>query len=74
MYAIGVANRAMVEKILTANPEKRITIDKGDEQTFHRAFLMDLVLEGDLDLIKFAYDAGLGEKSGLGFGMVDLIL
>lgn len=53
---------------------KRITIDKGEEQTFHRAFLMDLVLEGDLDLIKFAYDAGLGEKSGLGFGMVDLIL
>lgn len=49
---------------------KRITIDKGEEQTFHRAFLMDLVLEGDLDLIKFAYDAGLGEKSGLGFGMV----
>ena len=52
---------------------KRITIDKGEEQTFHRAFLMDLVLEGDLDLIKFAYDAGLGEKSGLGFGMVDLL-
>ncbi|AMK14946.1 CRISPR-associated endoribonuclease Cas6 [Methanobrevibacter olleyae] len=49
---------------------KRIAIEKGDEQTFHRAFLMDLVLEGDLDLIKFAYDAGLGEKSGLGFGMV----
>ena len=52
---------------------KRITIDKGDEKTFHRAFLMDLVLEGDLDLIKFAYDAGLGEKSGLGFGMVDIV-
>lgn len=51
---------------------KRIAIEKGDEQTFHRAFLMDLVLEGDLDLIKFAYDAGLGEKSGLGFGMVDM--
>ena len=51
---------------------KRIAIDKGEEQTFHRAFLMDLVLEGDLDLIKFAYDVGLGEKSGLGFGMVDL--
>lgn len=51
---------------------KRITIDKGDEKTFHRAFLMDLVLEGDLDLIKFAYDAGLGEKSGLGFGMIDI--
>ena len=52
---------------------KRITIDKGEEKTFHRAFLMDLVLEGDLDLIKFAYDVGLGEKSGLGFGMIDMI-
>ena len=52
---------------------KRIAIDKGEEQTFHRAFLMDLVLEGDLDLIKFAYDSGLGEKSGFGFGMVKLL-
>lgn len=52
---------------------KRIAIDKGEEQTFHRAFLMDLILDGDLDLIKFAYDAGLGEKSGLGFGMINVI-
>lgn len=56
---------------MTYVKRKRIAIDKKDEQTFHRAFLMDLVLEGDLDLIKFAYDAGLGEKSGLGFGMID---
>lgn len=56
---------------MTYVKRKRITIEKKEEQTFHRAFLMDLVLEGDLDLIKFAYDAGLGEKSGLGFGMID---
>lgn len=52
---------------------KRITIEKGKEQTFHRAYMMDLVLEGDKELLKFAYDAGLGEKSGLGFGMVKLL-
>ena len=52
---------------------KRISIDKGEQETFHRAYLMDLVLEGDLDLIKFAYDSGLGEKNALGFGMVEII-
>ena len=51
---------------------KRITIEKGNEQTFHRAYMMDLILEGDKDLLKFAYDAGLGEKSGLGFGMITI--
>lgn len=24
--------------------------------------MMDLILEGDLDLIEFAYDVGIGEK------------
>ena len=52
---------------------KRISIDKGDQETFHRGYLMDLVLEGDSDLIKFAYDSGLGEKNALGFGMVKVI-
>ena len=52
---------------------KRISIDKGDQETFHRGYLMDLVLEGDSDLIKFAYDSGLGEKNALGFGMVEII-
>lgn len=51
---------------------KRISIEKGDERTFHRAYMMDLILEGDKELLKFAYDAGLGEKSALGFGMVCL--
>ena len=32
--------------------------------------MMDLILKGDEELLKFAYDAGLGEKSGLGFGMI----
>ena len=53
---------------------KRIRINKGNQTTYHRAYLMDLVLEGDNDLIKFAYDAGLGEKNSMGFGMIDMTI
>lgn len=49
---------------------KRITIKNGNESTFHRCFLMDVVLEGDIDLIRFAYDCGLSEKNSMGFGML----
>lgn len=52
---------------------KRISIDTGDKKTFHRAYMMDLILEGDKELLKFAYDSGVGEKSAQGFGMVNLI-
>ena len=31
---------------------------------------MDIILEGDLNLIKFAYDVGIGEKTALGFGLL----
>jgi len=51
---------------------KRISINKGKNTTFHRAYLMDIVLEGDIDLIKFAYDCGLGSKNSQGFGLVDI--
>ena len=49
---------------------KRIMIPKGLNTTFHRAYMMDLILKGDVDLIKFAYDVGLGEKNSMGFGMI----
>ena len=49
---------------------KRITINTGNKTTYHRAYLMDLILEGDFDLIEFAYDVGLGEKNSMGFGMI----
>lgn len=49
---------------------KRITIPKGPNTTHHRAYMMDLIIEGDLDLINFAYDVGLGEKNSMGFGMI----
>lgn len=52
---------------------KRIVIDKGETQTYHRAYMMDLILEGDIDLLKFAYDTGVGEKSALGFGMIKVV-
>ena len=35
--------------------------------------MMDLILEGDLDLIEFAYDVGVGEKNSMGFGMLKYI-
>lgn len=49
---------------------KRIAILKDPNITYHRAYMMDLILEGDLDLINFAYDVGLGEKNSMGFGMI----
>lgn len=52
---------------------KRISINKGNATTHHRAYIMDLILEGDLDLIEFAYDVGIGEKNSMGFGMVKLL-
>lgn len=52
---------------------KRITIPKGPNTTYHRAYMMDLILEGDVDLIRFAYDVGLGEKNSMGFGMIKYV-
>ena len=52
---------------------KRISINKGNATTHHRAYMMDLILEGDLDLIEFAYDVGIGETNSMGFGMVKLL-
>ena len=52
---------------------KRISINKGNATTHHRTYMMDLILEGDLDLIEFAYDVGIGEKNSMGFGMIKLL-
>lgn len=52
---------------------KRISINKCNATTHHRAYMMDLILEGDLDLIEFAYDVGIGEKNSMGFGMIKLL-
>ena len=48
---------------------KRIDI----KDTHHRAYHMDLNLEGDEDLIRFAYDVGVGEHNSMGMGMLATI-
>ncbi len=51
---------------ITHSKQQRIQI----LDTFHRAHLMIIELHGDPELIKFAYDCGLGEKNSMGFGML----
>ncbi|MCF2138020.1 MAG: CRISPR-associated endoribonuclease Cas6 [Candidatus Thorarchaeota archaeon] len=48
--------------------QKRIEI----QEIYHRAHLMDVTLEGNPQLVAFAYDCGLGEKNSMGFGMVQI--
>ncbi|MCX9074746.1 MAG: CRISPR-associated endoribonuclease Cas6 [Candidatus Methanoperedens sp.] len=56
--------------IETANIKpKRIKIADG----FRRCNLMNLRIQASPELLKFAYDAGLGEKNAMGFGCVDAV-
>ena len=50
--------------------QKRIEIIKDNHIIYQRGYLMDLNMEGDIDLIKFAYDCGIGEGNSMGFGMI----
>ena len=50
---------------------KRITIKKDGLETYHRAYQMRFMAEGDPRLLEFMYDCGLGEKNSMGFGMVE---
>ena len=50
---------------------KRITIKKDSMETYHRAYQMRFMAEGDPRLLEFIYDCGLGEKNSMGFGMVE---
>ena len=52
--------------------EKRILIEKYGYKTYNRCYLMNLSIEGDAELIKFAYDTGIGEKNSMGFGMIKI--
>ncbi|RLI50482.1 MAG: CRISPR-associated endoribonuclease Cas6, partial [Candidatus Thorarchaeota archaeon] len=40
------------------------------KDTFHRAYLLDIRVRAHPDVLRFAYDCGLGEKNSMGFGMV----
>lgn len=43
------------------------------KDTFNRAYFMELHALGNSDLLTFAYDAGLGERNSMGFGMVETV-
>lgn len=53
---------------------KLITIKQGrTDETKVRGFMCPLTLEGNPELIKLAYESGLGEKGSLGFGMIETV-
>ena len=41
------------------------------KDTYNRAYFMRLRAQGDPALMTFAYDAGLGERNSMGFGMLE---
>ena len=51
---------------------KRIVFKSDKSKQHHIGYLMDIILEGDPNLIKFAYDCGLSNKNSMGFGMLEI--
>lgn len=43
------------------------------KDTYNRAYFMEFRAKGDPELIMFAYDAGLGERNSMGFGMLETV-
>jgi CRISPR-associated endoribonuclease Cas6 len=65
----GEASKGITEVTEISNcHSKRIEIDG----IYHRAHMMDISMRGPPEVLKFAYDCGLGEKNSMGFGMVRL--
>lgn len=53
---------------------KLITIKEGhEEESKVRGFLCPVTIEGNPQLIKLAYESGLGEKNSMGFGMLEIL-
>lgn len=50
--------------------KKRVTIKRNKSQQHYVCYMMDIILEGDPKVIKFAYDCGLSNKNSMGFGMI----
>ncbi|HEY9246949.1 MAG TPA: CRISPR-associated endoribonuclease Cas6, partial [Candidatus Methanoperedens sp.] len=48
---------------------KRIKI----AESYRRCSLMSLKIQASPELLKFAYDAGLGEKNAMGFGYMEIM-
>ncbi|MBM4160739.1 MAG: CRISPR-associated endoribonuclease Cas6 [Ignavibacteria bacterium] len=66
---IFIARRGGPEKV-----SKLITIKAGcSGETRVRGFMCPVTIEGNPELIKLAYESGLGEKGSLGFGMLEVL-
>jgi CRISPR-associated endoribonuclease Cas6 len=64
-----IARRGGVDRV-----SKLVTIKKGmPEETKVRGFQCPVTLEGNTELIKLAYESGLGEKGSIGFGMIETV-
>ncbi len=57
-----------------ARISKLITIREGQAgETRVRGFLCPFTIEGEPELIRLAYESGLGEKNSMGFGMIEVV-
>ena len=56
---------------LGINETKTKRVKIGD--TYRRCSLLKITFEGSQELLKFAYDAGIGEKTAMGFGCLDIL-
>ena len=52
---------------------KSIVIGSGKRATYNRCSLMTFSVDASNELLQFAYDAGLGEKTAMGFGCLDVV-
>lgn len=53
--------------------KKRVVMKKNKYKQHYVCYMMDITLEGDPKVIKFAYDCGLSNKNSIGFGMIKTI-
>lgn len=53
--------------------KKRVMIKRNRVQQHYVCYMMDITLEGDPKVIKFAYDCGLSNKNSIGFGMIKVV-
>jgi CRISPR-associated endoribonuclease Cas6 len=64
-----IAKRGGYDKV-----SKLITIKEGtEEETKVKGMMCPLTIEGNPELIKLAYESGLGEKNSVGFGMIEVV-
>lgn len=58
---------------ISAFKPKRVKIGGGPNASMRRCSLMEFKLSASKELLKFIYDAGIGEKTGMGFGCVEIV-